>query len=481
MDGSSIKEIIRDNTVSAITIDRTEIRIFWATANAIRSSNYNGKEISYWTSTTADVLSLVVSDNKLYWLLSHPWTNSSTIYSCKRINSTCQGDLKIQTTDKFSMLKFFPAQNKTTSSKNPCKENFLCEHLCLLSSEGTFSCSCKIGYILNVDRRTCKKITSYFVFARSNHFYGRTLDYKEKAFVRHAFSPVKFNVDPLKHKKVIDFDQSWFPNEIIFCGDRQIYKLNISSRKQTEILQINNSSYIGSMAVDQQSKNLYYIKISLGDDRASLQILTIRHERVFNKHLIDIGNIFDKGHSQLAACKKYLFHANQYDIDRMLLKGKLENSIRPLHTNIQSFAIDCNQGIIYEFEKKVASALYAFGKGPAFKTVLEYKDYHSIYLTNFILLKRIEGAYFHNDYLFITDFTTIVFFKADSSHTASNIVFQGNKKRNVSGLKVFEIQSSYDHCKILKSLDCEQFCFSEPTIECGCEINLRLFEKKKCI
>lgn len=158
MDGSNLKTIVQNSGVTAITIDYKEKNIFWAHGNnGIVRANYDGRNGIFLTTSLQSVKSIAFFENKIFW------QQPGSIWSCELTpdDKVCKSSKMEPIAVQYSpAIKFYTPINKIHHNfENPCQHNNgNCFHFCHLIPNNRRSCSCQVGFELNPDSKSCRRI-----------------------------------------------------------------------------------------------------------------------------------------------------------------------------------------------------------------------------------------------------------------------------------------------------------------------------------
>ena len=477
MDGTSLIEIAKNKSITAIAINRKLKRIYWLkNFKTIETSNYDGVHQSIIHEAYAgNITSLVFHDDKLFWLSTTATSENTIVHSCKTNGIHCD-DLPEHTLP-FSTQNIRVAPEPINATrKNLCAtNNGECEQLCLLNTNG-HSCACKIGFQISRNMKTCDSITKFLLYTDGRYFRGRTLSSLSKSFTD-AFSPTRFFTLSLEKKGTIDFDRGWNFHEVYFSDDLCIYRFNLTDGDQTKIYHISDSReyHIANLLVDRRSSNFYFWKVSNRGEGRSIIIITIKEGQVLEKTFTSIQ--YD-GPSFMALHSKYLFYIYKDDQRYRIAFGNGETweSFAISYSLVNVLSIDYNENLLYWFVDGYISCV----------TIDYYKMRNSQAQRQFNikLPNNITTFYVYKKWLYVGDKTNIWRFDIKTGLDKTLVI--SNHKRNpdhkISGAQVSDLNLLKDDnsaCSI-KNGGCEQFCFVRKAVNCSCQDGMTVFEDTYC-
>ncbi|XP_014212147.1 low-density lipoprotein receptor-related protein 6-like [Copidosoma floridanum] len=334
MDGTSLKKIVQNSEISAITLDRKTRRVYWVQDFiSIESSDYEGNDRKLFFADSVVIVSLAILDNQFFWLWPNYGHINATLWSCQLHNDTCEEHV-MHKLDSFHNAKHIkPSMYQNEDSPNLCKvNNGGCEHLCLTTRDGGRSCACKLGWQLNPDRKTCRLVTDFIIYVVDDLIRGRIVDNTKTALID-VFWPTLYSVESVKTKGTIDFDYDLTNDNFYFSDDVQICQIKLRSQSNQTVLMQNELFYtIEDLAYDWLTGNMYYsLRSKLHSRRHYLMMFNVdrgsEHKKVIANFLYD--SVFG-----LQACpyalalyptKGFLFYTagedTQRSIQRMTMNG----------------------------------------------------------------------------------------------------------------------------------------------------------------
>ncbi|XP_037542041.1 low-density lipoprotein receptor-related protein 1B [Nematolebias whitei] len=154
MDGQGQMVIIDTEIYSptALTIDYTNKRLYWADDNHILFANMDGtqrRKVSY--DHIQGVMALTLFEDFVYW-------TDGKSKSLRRAHKTtgAQGIELLNSWQAIKSIKVYHSLRQPEVPKHQCQiANGGCSHLCLLSTGGEHKCACPTNFYLAADNKTC--------------------------------------------------------------------------------------------------------------------------------------------------------------------------------------------------------------------------------------------------------------------------------------------------------------------------------------
>ncbi|CDQ92576.1 unnamed protein product [Oncorhynchus mykiss] len=154
MDGRGQVVIIDKEIYSptALTIDYTNKRLYWADDNHILFANMEGSQrhkVSY--DHIQGVMGLTLFEDFVYW-------TDGKSKSLRRAHKTtgAQGIELLNSWQAIKSVKIYHSLRQPEVPKHQCQvANGGCSHLCLLSPSGEHKCACPTNFYLAADNKTC--------------------------------------------------------------------------------------------------------------------------------------------------------------------------------------------------------------------------------------------------------------------------------------------------------------------------------------
>eukprot|EP00066_Takifugu_rubripes_P020818 XP_011610084.1 PREDICTED: low-density lipoprotein receptor-related protein 1B [Takifugu rubripes] len=137
---------------SALTIDYTNKRIYWADDNHILLANMDGtqrRKVAY--EHIQGVMALTLFEDFVYW-------TDGKSKSLRRAHKTTgtQGIELLNSWQAIKSIKVYHSLRQPEVTKHQCQiANGGCSHLCLLSPGGGHKCACPTNFYLAADNKTC--------------------------------------------------------------------------------------------------------------------------------------------------------------------------------------------------------------------------------------------------------------------------------------------------------------------------------------
>ncbi|KAJ8247100.1 hypothetical protein GJAV_G00258720, partial [Gymnothorax javanicus] len=154
MDGSR-RAVIVDTELyspSALTIDYTNQRLYWADENHILFANMDGsRRHRVPNPDIRGVMGLTLFEDFIYWTDA----KSKSLNRAHKTTGVQQMEL-LSTWQTITDIKVYHPFRQPDVPKHQCQvTNGGCSHLCLLSPGGGFKCACPINFYLGADNKTC--------------------------------------------------------------------------------------------------------------------------------------------------------------------------------------------------------------------------------------------------------------------------------------------------------------------------------------
>ncbi|KAK3594503.1 hypothetical protein CHS0354_007141 [Potamilus streckersoni] len=160
MDGTNCILVAEVGNITALALDHIEHRLYWtdSTNQQINSIFVNGahnrKNITLHTVRSSlgfHPYSLAITD----WLIFFTDINSHRLHYIEKGDTSIVHTSRFQT-GKMNHLALWDPQH--FEAPNGCSQNNgNCSHICLAKPAGQRSCACPIGWLLNVDNKTCSE------------------------------------------------------------------------------------------------------------------------------------------------------------------------------------------------------------------------------------------------------------------------------------------------------------------------------------
>lgn len=445
MDGTSLKIIVENPKVSAITIDRKATRIYWANDQiSIESSDYDGNNRQIVTPISMSIISLTKIENQLFWTRTSNWSDcpcTNVLWTCILNRRTCN-DVKslILPFDGPKFLKTSYDQHRH-SVKNPCNEdNGGCEHLCLMTSKNSHDCACNVGSILNSDGKTCTNSSKLLLYAQGDFIRAKFIGLERNESFTSAIVPTKFHVSKMTKKTSIHFDYDMLNGNFFFSDDSSINKINVfNDEEQTQVLNVSDNYAIKDVVYDWTKDCLFYVKQSQDSlYNHSIMMFSLKPEVKLQKIIISSKfkkeNYIDCPHNlALQANHEYLFFADYNGVNdnlrRISTNGKGLILWKPFYSNIQLIFLTIDHERLYW--------LTSFNTSMIKSANLEGSEEDNIQVSR--VTNLLYAAV--NDWLYVGNFSEIWAVKRDTGSDPRKLVKKKFQKTGaqefIHGLKIY--------------------------------------------
>ncbi|XP_023317044.1 low-density lipoprotein receptor-related protein 1B-like [Trichogramma pretiosum] len=243
MDGKSLKTLSLRNDINSFALDYKSKKIYVLGKTIIEYSNYEGKarHFFYKLETFNHVTSLTYQNDKLFWMQQDEQSLQHIMY-CE-VNKLCQTPSKITLVFEKLVSKViaFPNKSELTTVANPCQQvPSVCDHICILGANNTYTCACDQFHHLEDDRKTCKLTVHYLIYFYKNSFRGKFIDnFSSSSNDLIPFLPVYFNYEVKQYHDKIVFGKGSKDFEIFFSDSKNFYILNLRTTEQESIFRMN--------------------------------------------------------------------------------------------------------------------------------------------------------------------------------------------------------------------------------------------------
>lgn len=252
LDGSARKTVAETVIYwpNALTLDYPARQIYWADAHFdyIGAMNYDGsaRRRVIGHPSVVHPFAITVFRNYLYF---SDWTRHAVVKVEKFTGS--ESKVLLRNLGQPMDVHVYHSARQPPAS-NPCNDSKCgCAQLCLISPIPTRGCvcSCKIGYQLAEDKKTCNLQNTFLIYARGTEIAGIP---KEVNTSGDAISPLL----GLGNAVGIDFDAK---ERMIYFSDivrDNISRVSLDDRK-VEVL-VKSVKNVDGLAVDWIGRNLYW-------------------------------------------------------------------------------------------------------------------------------------------------------------------------------------------------------------------------------
>lgn len=475
MDGTNLQEIVKNIKVTAMTIDRARKQIFWYDDQVgIVRANYEGKNrVVMMESHIAIVTSLVYHENYLFFL--HPLSYSSfgvkiraSLWSCKIKGDACVKDrvrLPILFHDP-KVIKTFV--NYSNVIENPCEiNNGNCTDLCLLSSNKSKSCACRVGYRLTSDLQNCEPVNDVILYLKRNYVKAIAEDSKPGSTFKDVIVPKPLHENWWFPQTSFYYDE--YNDNFYFYEEGAIKVTSVMSINQTDDypkIIMNNVEEINGIVYDHASSNLYY---------TSNELLTMVHFKpngLIKKNLMTMQQGFginslniDPNNGRIVFSDRFDFYSNTDGSN--VRKLKLINEYPAFH--LVTLDHDDN-------------AIYTLYNGEITVNSFESDEFtHLESKYELPLIQDPKSISVYKEYLFVFNETGI--WRADKMSGDNFVKIFENLEDKIHGIKVFSttkfLAKIENECSVGNG-NCEHFCFAKPEKTCACMNNYLLENDGSC-
>lgn len=246
MDGSKSKVLIDDVAwPNGLTLDWPNGRIYWvdAKSNKIESSTITGQDRRViLDGVFSHPFAMAIHGNEIYWCDYE----SRAIEYCNKFTGK-QHDILVQGEEVLDVHIF--DKSSMPQIKHACVDHE-CSHICLLSSNNSYTCACPIDMVLD-DKHTCIHNKKSF-----NIIIGMGIFLTEKPF--QAFGR-GVEQKPIALSHYIDRMEYNSLTGAIFYADNHNHKISvIDPQGDTHLLVEDKRLIVSSMSFDYLANNLYW-------------------------------------------------------------------------------------------------------------------------------------------------------------------------------------------------------------------------------
>ncbi|XP_055711051.1 putative vitellogenin receptor isoform X2 [Phlebotomus papatasi] len=347
MDGTGARAFV-DKDIhwpNGLTIDWPNGRIYWVDAklNRIESIKLNGEDRRV---ILRDVVKhpygIAVFEDQIFW---SDWDTNS-IQACNKFTGK-DHSVVLHSRHIYDIHIYHSAIQP--SEHHPCYGNS-CSHLCLLSTNQTFTCACPTGMVLSRNRKTCIDALGkhYLLLGVGNYLV--TLEHQE--FGRHSIG-VGDDINVI----ISEIAFNCLTGEVIVASniEKKIYTVDFHTKETKELIK-SGIGNISSLAFDYLSNNLYWTDVERGT--VEIYSFTTKHRAIVQHYMgnekpaavavvPEIGTMF-------IALQDLRGHTH---IDKQLLHG------RGAHTHAIEEEIGLNGTISLAVDPDVESLFWADESG----------------------------------------------------------------------------------------------------------------------
>ncbi|KAL7286746.1 hypothetical protein TKK_0019047 [Trichogramma kaykai] len=316
MDGRSLKvlKFLRKD-VSAFTLDYMSKKIYSLGKTAIEYTDYEGKirKVFHKFEAFDNISSLTFQNNKLFWVQHDRLISKSPEYIifCE-INKKCQMTFKIPILFQQSKFIDFPNKSVTSLDTNPCQKiPPVCDHICTLSVNYSYTCACDQFYQLSDDMKTCK-LMPYFIYVHNFSFRGKfiTNSFSSSFNDLIPFQPVYFDSKVELNLEKILFAKGSKNSEIFVSDHENMYSINLRNAEQNKLFTVaGQNRTILSFTYDFKVKRIYVL---------------VDHSRLFKSFLRTYNTDMVFVEFELQLCYRGAFSSMTIISNELLLLSYLE-------------------------------------------------------------------------------------------------------------------------------------------------------------
>ncbi|XP_077129136.1 low-density lipoprotein receptor-related protein 1B isoform X2 [Ranitomeya variabilis] len=258
MSGAGRKIIYKDMESGAwpngLTVDHFERRIVWtdARSDAIYSALYDGtsmREILRGHEYLSHPFAVSLYGSDVYWT---DW-RTNTLSKANKWTGHNVSVIQKTSAQPFDIQIYHPSRQP--QAPNPCavgNGRGPCSHLCLINFNRTAACACPHLMKLSPDKRTCREMKKFLIYARRSEIRGVDIDNPYFNFI------TAFTVPDIDDVTVVDFDAV---EERIYWTDVKTQTIKRAFINGTGLENVISGDLhsIRGLAVDWVSRNLYWI------------------------------------------------------------------------------------------------------------------------------------------------------------------------------------------------------------------------------
>lgn len=488
MDGTKLTEIVTNIGITALTLDKSRKRLYWISDYVnIESSNYDGSNRQSFFTDTVTISTITVLDDRIYWLWPSHGHVTSLLSCAIGKNDTCL-DYKIHDIDDVSNAESIKGYSSHARSiENPCQiKNGGCQQLCLISGKNRRSCSCRVGWQLNSDRRSCREAHEFVLYPHGDVIRASSLDGSKD-----LIWPTKYQVESLKAKRDIDFDYDLRNDNFYFSDDFHIYMMKLrSASNQTLVLSSNGSNtIIEDIAFDWLTGNIYFAQRNLNssNDRSIIlfnmllgesytkTIMTAKDSPLFAIQRCPYSLVLHpKRGFILYACDL----EGPPNIHQSTMNGtsvyRYDHPFLPMSYG-RIMAIDYFDDSLYWISFSVDM------------TFIERTQFERTYTKTLTVdkVRRAANIDVHRRWIFLSNSTSIWRVNKSTGKDLIKIAprIDDNSKK-IAGMKIIseavQFSNERDHC-LENNGGCEQFCFAGDKVTCDCKDGQVAHSDSRCI
>ncbi|XP_053677992.1 putative vitellogenin receptor [Anopheles nili] len=276
MDGSNQTIIVSDGVhwPNGLTLDWPNSRLYWIDAKLkrIESMHFDGSNrVTVLSDMLKHPFSIAVFNDRIYW---SDWDTKS-IQSCDKFTGKAR---RTVVHDRMIFDVHIYHSSIQPRIKHPCL-NHTCSHLCLLTSNASYTCACPQGMDLHQDKHTCLDVAKRqnlllgignYLVSLKHHPFGRHETGKGEA-LQITISRMAFNV---------------LTGEVFIADniEKAIYTVELDSLRTKQIIR-SDIGMITALAFDYLSNTLYWSDA----ERSTIEIYSLQtqHRSIIQHYLGD--------------------------------------------------------------------------------------------------------------------------------------------------------------------------------------------------
>uniref|UniRef100_A0ABD2VV24 EGF-like domain-containing protein n=1 Tax=Trichogramma kaykai TaxID=54128 RepID=A0ABD2VV24_9HYME len=289
MDGQSLKTLksLRKD-ISDFTLDYNSKKVYSLDKTLIQYSDYDGniQKIFHKFETFDHVSSLTFQNDKLFWMQQDEFLKSQSlqhIIYCK-VNKICQKPSKITVLFHESKIVAYPNTSVITIDNNPCHlQPPVCDHICILVANSTYTCACDQFYQLSDDGKTCKFIEHYLIYLLKFSFHGKFINNSSSCSNDLIpFLPVYFNYEVNQYHDRIVFSKGSKDFEIFISDYKNMYSIDLKNAEQKILFKVPSYTEVLLFTYDSEVERLYILM----KDGKYLYCM-----RTYDKHMMKLSEV----------------------------------------------------------------------------------------------------------------------------------------------------------------------------------------------
>lgn len=413
------------------------------------------------------IISLSLHDNNLFWLYSLSANQKAAPWTCCVEENICKDRKELPVLlENPQIIKAYKDMSSTKNRlKNPCKtNNGGCSDFCLISSNNSRSCACRVGYELESDLQSCKPVTDFIMYIKRNYVRAISVSSKKDDVFKDIIVPTII-MENLYYQERYDFDYDLQNDNFYFYDFSTVKVMKVRSYSEPKIL-FNTDGPCYDIFFDWTSNNFYY--------RNTDSILMV-HLRSIGL-IVDTVSFFDVSPFVIDVYEGRIF----YYLENSGIGGsnmpftpasRVTNVVKTKnYRNFQSLALDHDENTIYFMADGLV--FYKHLNDSNFNVTLAYEE--KINAKSLIV---------HKEHLYLWNSNQIWrAHKKNYGNMTQITTSTGNE--TLHGMKVFSTamytRMTENKCAINNG-DCEQFCFSRPKNTCGCRRPYTVLSNGSCV